>query len=204
VAIGIGIVGAGRIGGGLARALTRAGYEIFISNQRGRVALMPLIEEIGSGAHPVRPDEAARAPLVVLAVPFGALESLLPELTVAPGTIVVDATNAWGGWDRAPSDDTSTQMVARHLPEARLVKAVNTVHASLLADPRTDGGEPLGIPVAGDDPDAVATVCGVLERIGFAPVAVGGLARGDVMEPHAPLFGVRVSGPELRALADRV
>lgn len=199
----IGVIGAGRVGGALTRALTRAGYEVFVANRRGRVALMPLIEEVGSGAHGVRPDEAARAPVVVLAVPFETLDPLLADLDVADGAVVVDATNAWGGWDRDPGDDTSTQWVARALPGAHVVKALNTVHASLIPEPRTDDGAPLAVPVAGDDPEAVRTVAAILARLGFDPVPVGALARGGAMEPHGPLFGARVPAAAMRDLAAR-
>lgn len=198
----IGVIGAGRVGGALTRALARAGHEVLVANRRGRVSLMPLIEEIGSGAQPVRPVEAARAPVVVLAVPFDTLEELLDEVGPLDGTILVDATNAWAGWEREPGDVTSSQAVARWAPGARVVKALNTVHATLIPTPHTDTGAPLAAPVAGDDPEAVGVVSEALGHVGFAPVAVGALDRGALMEPDGPLFGARVDADELRKMAN--
>jgi len=195
------MLGAGRVGGALTRALCRAGFEVVLANRRGRVSLMPLVEDVGSGAVPAALWDAARAPIVVLAVPFDAAEEVLAEADPPPGTILVDATNAWGGWDAALGRDTSSQAVARWAPGARVVKALNTVHASRMADAAA-GGAPLAVPVAGDDPEAVTRVGVVLARIGMEAVPIGPLARGEAMEPTGRLFGAVAPAAELRRLAD--
>jgi 8-hydroxy-5-deazaflavin:NADPH oxidoreductase len=190
----VGMLGAGRVGGALTRALCRAGFEVVVANRRGRVSLMPLVDEVGSGAVPAAVWEAARAPIVVLAVPFEAVEDVLAEADPPAGTVLVDATNAWGGWDASLGADTSSQAVAAWAPEAHVVKALNTVHASQMAAPGADGA-PLGVPVAGDDPAAVRRVGEVLAHIGMATVALGPLHAGRTMEPGGPLFGL-VAGPD--------
>jgi predicted dinucleotide-binding enzyme len=191
----VGILGAGRFGGAAAAALARAGHQVFVSNRRGRVALMPLVEEIGSGVVPARPEEAARAAVLLLAVPWGAVEELLEELGDLGGRVLIDATNAWGGWEPHGDEAGSSEAVARMARGARVVKALNTVHAGRLA------GAGTGLPVAGDDPEAVATVCGIATRMGFAPVPIGPLRAGRVMEPGGALFGAYVGPDEVRALA---
>lgn len=198
----VGVIGAGRVGAALARGFCRAGFEVVLANRRGRVALMPLVDEVGSGLTPASAVEAAGVGIVVLAVPFDAVEELLDELAPLPGTLLVDATNAWGGWDDAPGEETSSQAVARWAPGARVVKALNTVHANRMAAPRAPDGGPLALPIAGDDEDALARTEDLVSRIGFAPVRIGGLAAGALMEPAGPLFGVYLGRDALRALRE--
>lgn len=175
----VGIIGAGRFGSAAARTFTRAGVHVLIANRRGRVSLMPLVQEVGFGLSPVRPDEAVRAPMVVLAVPYGAAAGLLAELDDLEATVVVDATNDWGG------DVDSTRTLAGAACGGRWVKALNTLHANRLAQP--DG---LAAPVAGDDRAAVDDVCALVTAIGFAPVRAGSLAdAGPLMAPGGALFG---------------
>ncbi|MFN8121445.1 MAG: NAD(P)-binding domain-containing protein [Thermoleophilia bacterium] len=191
----VGILGAGRMGGAAARVLTRAGYEVLIANRRGRVSLSPLVDEIGSGVVPANAAEAAGAPIVLLAVPYGAVEELLEEVGPLPAsTVLIDATNAWSGWEALAGEAGSSEAVARMAGGARVVKALNTVHANRLAAP--DG---LGVPLAGDDPDARATVARLLERVGFRPVEIPSLrAAADLMAPNGPLFGLTLEEPALR------
>lgn len=198
----VGVIGAGRVGSALTRAFCRAGFEVVLANRRGRVALMPLVDEVGSGLTPASPVEAAGVGIVVLAVPFDAAEELLDEIGPFPGTVIIDATNAWGGWDEAPGEATSSQAIARWAPGARVVKALNTVHANRMSDARAPDGGPLGLPVAGDDEDALDRTERLVSRIGFAPVRVGGLAAGALMEPSGPLFGTYLAPDALRALRD--
>lgn len=200
----VGIIGAGRFGGALARAFCRAGFEVVLANRRGRVALMPLVDEVGSGLTPASAHEAAGVGVVVLAVPFDAAEEMLEDIGPLDGSLVIDATNAWGGWDDRPAERTSSQAVARWAPGATVVKALNTVHANRLEVPAAPAGGPLGVPVAGDDPEAVARVGRLIARIGMEAVPVGPLAAGALMEPSGPLFGVYLTPGELRRLAEQV
>lgn len=184
------------MGSAAARALTRAGYEVLIANRRGRVSLTPLVDEIGSGVVPANAAEAAGSPIVLLAVPFDAVADLLEDVGPLPATtVLIDATNAWGGWDAVGAEAGSSEAVARMAGGARVVKALSTVHANRLGAP--DG---LGVPLAGDDPEARATVSRMLTRIGFRPVEIPSLrAAADLMAPEGPLFGATLDEDALRA-----
>lgn len=193
----VGILGAGRMGSAAARVLTRAGYEVLVANRRGRVSLTPLVDEIGSGIVPANAAEAAGSPIVLLAVPYDAVEELLGEVGPLPReTVLVDATNAWSGWESLGGEAGSSEAVARMAGGARVVKALSTVHANRLAAP--DG---LAVPLAGDDPAARATVARMVDRIGFRPVEIDSLrAAADLMAPNGPLFGLTTGERELRDL----
>ena len=117
--------------------------------------------------------------VVVLAVPFTSIESLTNALAPAlAGKIVVDTTNPlkpdFSGL--ATGDGPSAaERIAAALPEATVVKAFNTLFASLQADPNALGTA-LDALMATDDEAARATVAGLAREIGLRPVSVGPLA----------------------------
>jgi len=203
----IGIIGAGKIGGTLARLLVRAGHEVAVSNSRGPATLTDLVGELGGAARAVDVAEAARfGEVVVVAIPFGRYGDL-PADALA-GRVVVDATNYYPRRDGhvAELDDgttSSSELIAAHLPGARVVKAFNTIYYIRLRDEgRTDRpvAERLAIPVAGDDGTAKAMVTAMIEQIGFAAVDAGPLAGGRRQQPDTPVYNTPVGPDEARRL----
>ena len=66
----IGTLGAGEVAQAFAIHLLKAGHEVLLSNSRGPSSLTQLVSKLGNGARAVTMDEAAKAPIVVLAVPW--------------------------------------------------------------------------------------------------------------------------------------
>jgi 8-hydroxy-5-deazaflavin:NADPH oxidoreductase len=191
----IGIIGAGMIGGTLARRWADAGHDIVIANSRGPATLAPLIAEIGARAEAATAAEAAAAADVVLvAVPFKAVRAL-PAAQLA-GKVVIDATNYYPARDGHIDDldqgaAGSSEITARQLPGARVVKAFNTIYFVRLRDE----GRPRGAPdrqvvfVAGDDDGAKATVAALIDEIGFDTIDTGSLAGGGRrQQPGTPIY----------------
>jgi 8-hydroxy-5-deazaflavin:NADPH oxidoreductase len=180
----IGIIGAGHIGGTLARRFVDAGHEIAISNSRGPETLAPLVEELGGGAHATTAAEAARfGEVVVVSIPLGRYREV-PTDGVA-GKVVIDTNNYYpqrdGHFDELDSDrTTSSELLQEHLPDARVVKAFNAIQWRRLRDDGRPAGDPerLGIPISGDDAEAKRTVSELIDQIGFDPVDAGTLAEG--------------------------
>jgi 8-hydroxy-5-deazaflavin:NADPH oxidoreductase len=120
--------------------------------------------------------------VVVAAIPLLAYETL-PADALA-GRIVIDAMNycpGRGGRIEPLEGDGaigSSELVARHLPGARVVKAFNTIQYARLRDEGRPPGDParLAIPIAGDDPAAKEVVGGLISEIGFDPVDAGSLS----------------------------
>ena len=73
------------------------------------------------------------------------------------------------------------------LPGARIVRAFNAISYRKLADDAHRPGGPVGVPIAGDDQQAIALAEGIIRTIGFEPVLIGGLARGQYLLPGTPL-----------------
>src|SRR6266498_1510046 len=90
----IGIIGAGNIGGNIARRLALAGHEVTISFARDQAKLAALAAE--TGATVGDPSRAATAEVVVLSVPWGVIDQALAAAGPLAGKVVVDTTNQFG------------------------------------------------------------------------------------------------------------
>src|SRR3954451_23491880 len=178
----IGIIGAGHIGSTTARLFIDAGHKVAISNSRGPETLRGLVAELGSNARAATPSEAARfGEIVLLAIP-------LKDYTTLPaddlrGKIVVDAMNCYPNRDGniAALDSgelTSSQMVAAHLPGARVVKAFNTIwfeHLKTKGNKSAPIDQRRAIFVSSDDAEAKRIVSQLIEDIVFGPYDLGSL-----------------------------
>jgi 8-hydroxy-5-deazaflavin:NADPH oxidoreductase len=191
----VGIVGSGKIGATAARLFAKAGHEVAVSNSRGPESLASLVEEIGPRARAATVEEAADfGEVVLVAMPFFAYETPLPADRLS-GKVVVDAMNYYAGRDGEINFNglSSTEAVARHLPDSRLVKAFNTMYYETLRKegrPSAPEEERLVLFVAGDDGEAKALVSQLIEEIGFAPVDTGSLSDGRKQEPGSPIYNV--------------
>jgi predicted dinucleotide-binding enzyme len=195
----IGVIGAGNIGGTLARLLAAAGHDVVVSFSTDPARLSALAESIG--ARTGTPREAAEhGEVVVLSVPWGVVDEALAQAGAPDslaGRIVVDTTNQFGGVDGRFTvldlgDRSAAALHARAVPGARWVKAFNTLTAGFQASAagRT-GSDRVVMFYATDDEDAVAPVERLVEDAGFDPVRTGTLARNDVghQEPKGDLYG---------------
>jgi predicted dinucleotide-binding enzyme len=82
----------------------------------------------------------------------------------------------------------------------RWVKAFNTVSFKVLEREAHRDGDRVGIPLAGDDREALETAVRLVRDAGFDPVIVGALARGKEFEPGTKPYNTGMSGPDLRNL----
>ncbi len=150
-------------------------------------------------------EQAARfGDVVVLAIPF--MPDALPSSSSLAGKIVIDAMNAITetGAEMDLDGRASSEIVAERLPDARIVKAFNTIEPSVL---RQD--QRLSVPserrfvvfLAGDHGLAKERVKRLIEEIGFTPVDTGSLTWGGHLQaPGSDIF----NHPMLPAEAQRV
>ncbi len=201
----IAIIGAGHIGGTLARHFVDAGHEVAVSNSRGPETLAGLVEELGLRAQAMTAAEAARfGDVVVVSVPFGRYREL-PTEAVA-GKVVIDTNNYYsqrdGHFEELDGDlTTSSELLQAHLPGARVVKAFNAIlWTHLRDDGRSAGdGERVGIPISGDDEQAKRTVAELIDQIAFDSVDAGTLADGGRKhQPGSPAYTEGLQTGELR------
>jgi hypothetical protein len=200
----IGFIGAGHIGGQLARLAVAAGDKVVISNSRGPETLASLVSELGPNARAAMPAEAAAAgDIVVVTIPLRAIETV--PVDPLKGKIVIDTNNYYPQRDGhiAELDNESTttaELLQRHLPESKVVKAFNHIYAAEL----TTHGQPKGtsnrraLVIAGDDAAAKRTVSDLIDRFGFDVVDAGPLKEGWRIQRDTPGYGPRRTAEELR------
>jgi 8-hydroxy-5-deazaflavin:NADPH oxidoreductase len=195
----VGFIGSGPLTQALAPHLVAAQIPVLISNSRGPDSLGELVAALGDRAQAVTVEQAAKADLVILALPFLRVPELAEVIPDWSGRIVVDATNQFAEY--APvyrgyvdlGEETGSEWVARHLRGATIIKAFNAMYASYLAaDPRHPEGRQV-VFYAGDDSTACADFDELISRLGFAPVRVGGLCDGGrLMQLGGPLSTLHV------------
>jgi predicted dinucleotide-binding enzyme len=191
----IGIIGAGNIGGTLARRFKEAGHDVFIANSRGPASLAGLTKEIGVKAVTVK--EAARSgEVVIVTIPLKNIRDLPKDLFegVSANVVVVDTGNYYpqqrdGRIDAIENGTPESRWVSDQLGRP-VVKAFNNIYAEHLLEygrPRGAAGR-IALPVAGDDKKAKDTVIRLLDEIGFDGVDAGTLDESWRQQPATPVY----------------
>ncbi|MGT2424763.1 NADPH-dependent F420 reductase [Amnibacterium kyonggiense] len=188
----IGLIGAGNIGGQLARLAVQHGYRVVISNSRGPETLGDLVAELGADATAGTAEEAARAgDVVVVTIPLKNIDSVPVEPLA--GKIVIDTNNYYPQRDgriaRLDANEATTAgLLQEHLPSSKVVKAFNHIAAADLttknAPAGTEGRRALA--VYGDDADARAVVAAIIDEFGFDALDAGPLADSWRIERDQP------------------
>lgn len=171
--IKVGIIGKGKVGSALARGIQRSQEDVRM---------------VGRDEAGIR-DTAAWADVVILAVPYPALDDVVRAAgEVLSGKPVVDVTNALGEDMSLTLGFTTSgaEELQRKLPNARVVKAFNTVFSHHMDSGRV-GDQPLSAFVASDDAEAKRVVLELALGIGFEPVDSGPLKNARLLEPLALL-----------------
>ncbi|HEU4733310.1 MAG TPA: NADPH-dependent F420 reductase [Kofleriaceae bacterium] len=199
----IGIIGAGHIGGTLAKLWVAAGHEVLLSSRHPE-ELRTLASKLGPKARVGTPREAASfGDVVLVSVPYKALPQLGRDLKAElAGKIVLDTCNPYPGRDGDMANDARKKGTgvasAEYLPGARLVRAFNAINAGSLADEAHRKPPLVGIPLAGDDAEALRIAQRLVSDAGFDPVVVGGLARARDFDVGTPVYTRLLTAAELR------
>lgn len=153
-----------------------------------RQSVVDLVGRTGRGASAMaQRDAAARADIVVLAVPGTVAEQVTKDLGDLSGKIIIDPTNravrgadGWLDYGIA-GEGSNAQRVQDAAPRAHVVKAFNTLNFRTMIDPESSGG-PVTIPIAGDDSAAKARVAALIRGMGLEVVDFGPLRYAHVLE----------------------
>jgi predicted dinucleotide-binding enzyme len=200
----IGMIGSGRVGTALGNALAIAGHEVMFSS-RHLEDDQALAERVGNGASAGTPREAAAfGDVLFVAVPYGALPDVGKDLAdLIEGKVVVDACNPFPNRDGEIADWAREKGAglasAELLPGARIVRAFNAIGAARMGSAYQEPGV-VGMPIAGDDAEAIEVASALISDIGYEPVLVGDLKFGRHLIPGTPLAGEH-SAEEIRQIA---
>lgn len=147
---------------------------------------------------------AAFGEVLLVSVPYHALPAVGKDLgALLKGKIVIDTCNPFEGrdgevgiWARKKGAGLASQEL---LPGARIVRAFNAIGAARMGEAHRNPGQ-VGMPIAGDDQQAIAIASGLIRDIGYEPVLIGGSAMGRHLQPREPLAGEH-SPDEIRRIA---
>jgi 8-hydroxy-5-deazaflavin:NADPH oxidoreductase len=206
----IGVIGAGSMGGILARHLSKRSHHVSIANSRGPESLTALAAEID--ATPVSVIDAAKAgEIVIVAIPTKAVADLPRALfaNVQSSVVVIDIGNYHpefrdGRIDAIDRGMLDSQWVAQQIGRP-VIKAFNNILAKSLLEkgvPRGKKGR-IALSVAGDSLNAKAAVLRLVDDLGFDPVDGGDLDDSWRQQPGTPAYCKDLEAAALRrALAE--
>ena len=183
------IIGFGAIGQALARAFARKNLQVTVASRRAPEVIASEAKAIGPTVTASSLEEALKAQIVILAVPFG-LQNELAKAADWQGKIVIDATNPvlpdLSGLSLGTTTSAAEQ-VAQWASGAHVVKAFNTIGFNIMADPSFGPSRAL-LFYCGDDAAAKQTVKSLAAELGFDPQDAGPLRQARLLEPFALLW----------------
>lgn len=181
----VAIIGHGKMGAGLARAIVNSGKSVVLAgrdlDKAGAVAA-----ELGSKASAASvADALAASDVVVLAVPYASIDEVLSADLNFAGKTVIDISNPITPDFRGlvvGHTTSAAEVIQKKLPGAVVVKAFNTIFAGLL-NPEGRNGKTLQTFIAGDGDAEKTAVAELAKLIGFEPVESGPLSNSRFLEP---------------------
>ncbi len=204
----IAILGPGRVGMVLARAIRETGRDVKVAGPADPAEISLIVDILAPGAQALwAKDAVAEADAVVLAVPLHKVSLIDPG--ALSGKIIVDVMNYWqpidGTLDLFEGNRGTSEVVSDLLGPVRLVKTFNHLGYHDLAADRRPAGAPdrRAVAVAGDDDEARAAVARLVDEVGFDAVDAGSLERGRALEAGGEIFGARMSADAMRAAITR-
>jgi len=187
------VIGAGNMGSAFVKQLITAGHQVAVTARNAEKA--QAVAAANPGARAVVSTNAAnatkQADVIVLATAYGDAVSALKSVGDLHGKVVIDITNPltadYMGLTIGHSTSAAEE-IAKAVPEAKVVKAFNTVFAQVLAEGANFGqGHVVPAYFAGDDAAAKTTVSALIESTGFKAVDAGPLKNARYLEAVAGL-----------------
>jgi len=200
----IGIIGTGHIGGALAQLWVKAGYKVLISSRHPE-ELKSLAQTLGPNAQVGTPHDAAVfGDVVLVSIPYGAMPQVGHDLeTDLKGKVVLDTGNPYPQRDGAMAEAARAKGAglssAEFFPGTRLVRAFNAINYRDLESLSNRKPERVGIPIAGDDAEALAVAQRLVRDAGFDPVVVGPLSSAKQFDVGTPVYTKLFTATELRS-----
>ena len=205
-AVKIGIIGSGNLGGTVGTLWVKSGHPVLFSSRHPE-ELKKLVDSLGPLARAGTVREAlAFGDVIFIAVPYAAYPQIGKDYAQElKGKVVIDAGNAVPARDGEIAKEARENGIgatsAKYLAGARIVRAFNTLNYKRLASASNRPEGRIGIPMAGDDKDALATASALVRDAGFDPVIIGPLERAKDFAQGAPLYGQEISAQEMQQRA---
>jgi hypothetical protein len=138
-------------------------------------------------------DAAQAGDIVILAVPWPAMETVAQNLGSLDDKIVIDISfphqQADDGYYESMVDTSSAEMIQQWNPGARVMKTFALQASYVIDDPDVVGG-PVSIPMASDDREAKEQIADIIVAMGLDPIDAGPLRLSRELEAMQRLYGV--------------
>ena len=206
----IGIIGSGNIGGNIGKNWAKVGHEVMFSSRHPE-ELKAMADEVGAKVGTTK-EAAQFGEVILLAIPYGIVPDVAEQIGSLENKILIDAGNPYpqrdGEMAQKVIDDpnqTATGYIASLFPGAKTVKAFNSVFYKMFAEQAfKEGNERIAVQICSDDEQAKEKVKKLIEDMGFAPQDLGGLDRGVLFEPNAPLYNKNLKIAEAEKLLSEI
>jgi predicted dinucleotide-binding enzyme len=191
----VAIIGTGDMGDSLGSRFAELGYPVvFGSRDPKSDKVQAVVKNTGNGARATTQIEAAAAgEIVVLAVPWPAMETVARNLGDLSGKILIDISfphrQALDGYYEPLLETSSAEMIQQWNPGARVLKTFALQASYVIDDPQLLGG-PVTVPIAGSDRKAKEQVARIIVEMGLDPVDAGPLRLARELEAMQRLYGV--------------
>ncbi len=192
----VGVLGSGDVAKTLASGFVKHGHLVMMGS-RSPEKLKDWAASHPKDATGTFSVAAAFGELIVLAVKGGAAAEALRlagEKNLS-GKVVIDACNPIA--DAPPShgvlpfftniDESLMEQLQREFPDARLVKAFNSVGSGLMINPQFDDGKPTMF-ICGNDEAAKKSVTAILDQFGWETADMGAAEAARAIEPLCMLW----------------
>jgi len=188
----IAVIGSGNIGKSIGAWASKVDYEVIFTAKNEQHA-QEAAKAAGNHATAADVQKAVEsAELILLAVPYDAVKEVLSQVKPQlKGKVLIDATNAltedFSGL-KLGFTTSAAEEIAKLAPEAKVVKAFNTVFANVYSSQNPQiKGNTISVFYAGDDQEAKAKVADLISKMGFDAVDAGPLKAARTLEPMALL-----------------
>ncbi len=191
----VAIIGTGDMGDSLGPRFAELGYTVvYGSREPDGEKAQAVVELTGAASRATTQREAAQAgDIVILAVPWPAMETVAQSLGSLDNKIVIDISfpheQGEDGYYVPMLETSSAEMIQQWNPRARVMKTFALQASYVIDDPGVVGG-PVTIPIAADDREAKEQVARIILEMGLDPVDAGPLRYSRELEAMQRLYGV--------------
>ena len=192
----IAVIGTGDMGDSLGPRFSELGYPVVYGSrypESEKAQRLIGLSAPGSVRVTTQKEAAQAGDIVVLAVPWPAMETVAQNLGSLDGKIVIDVSfssrQADDGYYESMVETSSAEMIQQWNPGARVMKTFATLASFVIDDPNVVGG-PVSVPIASDDRAAKEQIANIIAAMGLDPIDAGPLRMSRELEAMQRLYGV--------------
>jgi predicted dinucleotide-binding enzyme len=189
----VAVIGTGDMGDSLGPQFAKQGYRVLYgSRDPESEKVQALVRLTGADASAMTPPQAAQqGDIVLMLVPWPAMEKVAQSLGDLGGKIVVDVSMPFeqgeDGYPQKMVKTSSAEMIQDFNPGARVVKAWATLGSQVIDNTGAVDG-PISVPLASNDREAKETIAKIVAAMGLDPVDFGPLRMAREIESMQMIY----------------